>query len=266
LVSKIHNLRVQIFVSYFNLYGLKLSLVTVVYNAQDTIGQCIESVINQNYPNLEYIIVDGGSADNTLNIINQYRQHIHILVSEPDQGIYDAMNKGIRLATGQVIGMLNADDRFADNEVLKSLASAFEQQGAEAVYGDLDIVNQEQRIIRKWRSRPCKKNSFNTGFMPPHPTFYCKRELFEKLGLYSLDYGSAADYELMLRFMHLNKVKSFYQQKVLVKMLTGGVSSKNLKNRFQAWRFDLKAMRKNGVCLPILALILKPIQKILQFI
>ena len=113
LVSKIHNLRVQIFVSFSNLYGLKLSLVTVVYNAQDSIGQCIESVINQNYPNLEYIIVDGGSTDNTLNIINRYQPHIHILVSEPDNGIYDAMNKGIRLATGQIVGTLNADDQFA---------------------------------------------------------------------------------------------------------------------------------------------------------
>jgi len=258
-------LRVQIFVSFSNLYGLKLSLVTVVYNAQHSIGQCIESVISQNYLNLEYIIVDGGSTDNTLNIIEQYRQHIHILVSEPDLGIYDAMNKGIRLATGQIVGMLNADDQFADNEVLKSVAAAFKQYDADVVYGDMDIINQEQRIIRKWRSRPCNNNSFNLGFMPPHPTFYCKRELFEKFGFYSLNYGSAADFELMLRFLHLNKIRSFYLKKVMVKMLTGGVSSKSFKNRINAWRYDLKAMRKNGVTVPLLSLILKPARKIIQF-
>jgi glycosyltransferase involved in cell wall biosynthesis len=247
------------------LYGLKLSLVTVVYNAQDTIGQCIESVINQNYPNLEYIIVDGGSTDNTLNIIEKYRSHVHILVSEPDQGIYDAMNKGIRLATGQLVGILNADDQFADNEVLRSVAAAFEQHDAGIVYGDLDIIGHQQQIIRKWRSRPCTGNSFNLGFMPAHPTFYCKRELFEKLGLYRLDYGSAADFELMLRFMHLNKIRSYYLKKVMVKMRTGGVSSKSFKNRLNAWQFDLKAMRENGVSLPLLALILKPVQKLIQF-
>jgi glycosyltransferase involved in cell wall biosynthesis len=248
------------------LYGLKLSLVTVVYNAQDSIGQCIESVINQNYPNLEYIIIDGGSTDNTLNIIEQYRSRIHILVSEPDHGIYDAMNKGIRLATGQIVGMLNADDQFADHEVLRSVATAFEQHDTGVVYGDLDIIGHRQQIIRKWRSRPCNGNSFNLGFMPPHPTFYCKRELFEKLGFYSLDYGSAADFELMLRFLHFNKIRSFYLKKVMVKMLTGGVSSKSFKNRLSAWRFDLKAMRKNGVRLPFLAFILKPVQKLIQFI
>lgn len=247
------------------MYGLKLSLVTVVYNAQDSIGQCIESVISQNYPDLEYIIVDGGSTDKTLNVINQYRSHINILVSEPDLGIYDAMNKGIRLATGQLVGMLNADDQFADNEVLKSVADAFDQHDTGVIYGDMDIVSHGQQIIRKWRTGPCNDNSFNFGFMPPHPTFYCKRELFERLGFYSLDYGSAADFELMLRFLHLNKVKSYHLKKVMVKMRTGGVSSKSFKNRIKAWQFDLKAMRKNGVTFPLMAIILKPVQKIFQF-
>ncbi|HMG09128.1 MAG TPA: glycosyltransferase family 2 protein [Mucilaginibacter sp.] len=245
---------------------MKLSLVTVVYNAQDTIGQCIESVISQNYQNLEYIIVDGGSTDNTLQIINQYRSRINILISEPDKGIYDAMNKGIKLATGQIVGTLNADDHFADHEVLLSIAKVFEQQDIDAVYGDLEIINQHHQIIRKWCSGQCNSSSFNLGFMPPHPTFYCRRNLFEKFGFYSLEYGSAADYELMLRFIHLYKIRSFYLKKVMVKMRVGGISSKNLKNRTKAWAFDLKAMRKNKIMFPLLALMLKPLRKIIQFI
>jgi len=259
-------LRAYTFVFFFNLYGLKLSLVTVVYNAQDTIGQCIESVISQNYQNLEYIIVDGGSTDNTLQIINQYRSRINILISEPDKGIYDAMNKGIKLATGQIVGILNADDHFADHEVLLSIAKVFEQQDIDAVYGDLDFINQHHQTIRKWCSGQCNSSSFNLGFMPPHPTFYCRRNLFEKFGFYSLEYGSAADYELMLRFIHLYKIRSFYLKKVMVKMRVGGISSKNLKNRTKAWAFDLKAMRKNKIMFPLLALMLKPLRKIIQFI
>lgn len=248
------------------MYGLKLSLVTIVYNAQDTVGQCIESVISQNYPDLEYIIIDGGSTDNTVEVIKKYLPYINILVSEPDNGIYDAMNKGIKLATGQVVGMLNADDRFADHEVLQTVAKAFEQQRAGAVYGDLDIVNGHDRIIRKWRSGQCGDGSFNLGFMPPHPTFYCRRQLFEKFGFYSLEFGSAADYELMLRFMHGHKINSIYLKKVMVKMRTGGVSSKNLTNRIMAWQHDLKAMRKNKIRLPLVTLMLKPFRKIFQFI
>ncbi|WP_255486971.1 glycosyltransferase family 2 protein [Mucilaginibacter sp. SP1R1] len=245
---------------------MKLSLVTVVYNARDTIGQCIESVISQNYSNLEYIVIDGGSTDGTLQVINQYRSHINIFVSEKDSGIYDAMNKGIALATGEVVGTLNADDYFADGQVLQSVVQAFEQYPVNVVYGDLDIISQQYKIIRKWRSRPCKGSSFNWGFMPPHPTFYCKRSLFTQYGLYSLDYGSAADYELMVRLMHLHQVKSYYLKKVMVKMRVGGVSSKSLNNRVKAWQFDLKAMQKNKVRFPFLALVLKPLQKIFQFI
>lgn len=253
-------------VFFFNFYGLKLSLVTVVYNAQDTIGQCIESVISQNYPDLEYIIIDGGSTDNTIQVINQYLPHINILVSESDGGIYDAMNKGIKLATGQVVGTLNADDYFADHEVLQTVAKAFEQQGTDIIYGDLDIIDGHNRIIRKWRSRQCQSSSFNLGFMPPHPTFYCRPQLFEKFGFYNPEFGSAADYELMLRFMYRYKANSIYLKKVMVKMRTGGVSSKNLKNRIMAWKFDLKAIRKNKITFPVITLLLKPFRKIFQFL
>ncbi|WP_184544937.1 glycosyltransferase family 2 protein [Mucilaginibacter sp. FT3.2] len=245
---------------------MKISIVTVVYNAQDTIAQCINSVISQKYPDIEYIIVDGGSTDNTLQIIDQYASFINVLVSEPDQGIYDAMNKGIKIATGQVVGTLNADDQLAGDMVLSAVAEAFINQGADAVYGNLHIVNQAGKIIRKWHSKQCGKNSFNRGFMPPHPTFYCKRELFSKLGFYSLAYGSAADYELMVRFMYLHHIKNFYLNVVMVTMRHGGVSNSSFKNRIRAWGFDLKAMRKNNIKFPLLALFLKPLRKAYQYI
>ncbi|MBB6110899.1 glycosyltransferase involved in cell wall biosynthesis [Mucilaginibacter lappiensis] len=259
-------MRVYIFVFFSNLYVLKLSLVTVVYNAQDTIKQCIQSVISQNYPNLEYIIIDGGSTDHTLQIINEYREYIQILVSEPDKGIYDAMNKGIRLATGDIVGMLNADDHFADERVLHSIAGVFTQHDVEALYGDLDIVDQRQQVIRKWRSGKCNHNSFKLGFMPPHPTFYCRRSLFDQFGFYSLDHGSAADYELMLRLMYRHQIRSYHLKMVMVNMSAGGISSKNLKNRVKAWQFDLLAMRQNKIPFPVLTLALKPLRKIVQFL
>lgn len=245
---------------------MKVSLITVVYNAQDTIARCIESVISQKYPDVEHIIIDGGSTDNTLQVINQYRSSISHFVSEPDKGIYDAMNKGIKLATGQIIGTLNADDRLADAEVLSAIVRTFTENDAEAVYGNLLIVSPGGKIIRKWNSKQCGAGSFNRGFMPPHPTFYCKRQLFQKLGFYSLQYGSAADYELMVRFMHRHKIKNFYLNKVIVIMQGGGVSNSSLKNRFKAWGFDLKAMHQNNVMIPLLALVLKPLRKIYQYI
>ncbi len=250
---------------FFILLDLKISIVTVVFNAQDTIAQCIESVICQKHPDIEYIVIDGGSTDNTLRIIDRYRSAISVLVSEPDKGIYDAMNKGIKMATGKIVGTLNADDRLAGDDVLSVIAQAFTQADPDVVYGNLNIVNPDGKTTRKWVSKPCGKNSFNRGFMPPHPTFYCKRYLFEKMGFYSLEYGSAADYELMVRFMHRHKIESYYLNKIMVTMLNGGVSSRSFKNRIAAWRFDLKAMKENNIRFPALALMLKPIRKIYQY-
>jgi glycosyltransferase involved in cell wall biosynthesis len=246
--------------------GLKISLITACYNAEAHISRCIESVLAQKYPDLEYIIIDGGSTDNTLSIINKYNHHISRIVSEPDKGVYDAMNKGIELATGDIVGTLNADDFFADSEVLKTIGNAFSVQNADIVFGDLDYVDLNETIIRKWRTKAYIKGIYNWGWMPPHPTFYCKKRLFEKLGLYRLDYGTAADYELMLRFMHPNQWNTFYISKVFVKMQRGGMSNKSLINRGKAWRNDLKAMRSHAINFPLLTLILKPIRKIWQFL
>ena len=244
---------------------LKISLITVCYNAASTIDHCIRSVISQDFKNIEYIIIDGGSTDGTVEIINQYKDHVSIFLSEPDAGIYDAMSKGIKLATGDVIGMLNADDSFADDNVLSTVNEAFKQQNTPIAYGDLDYVNPKGDIIRKWRSGRYVYGMFNRGWMPPHPTFYCKRELFYKYGFYSLAYGTAADYELMLRFMHRHGVNAFYIKKVLINMKIGGISNKSFGNRVKGLFFDLKAMRNNGILLPIITLLCKPLRKIGQY-
>ncbi|HTI60968.1 glycosyltransferase family 2 protein [Mucilaginibacter sp.] len=245
--------------------NLKISVVTVVYNAQNTIEKCLDSVARQKFNNIEHIVIDGGSTDDTVHIIKKYSNNIQVFVSEPDEGIYDAMNKGIRLATGDIIGTLNADDYLANDEVLIDIAAAFASQETDVLYGDLDFIEPDGNIVRKWRSGGYKYGKFNWGWMPPHPTFYCKRTLFERLGGYRLDYGSAADYELMLRFLHANKMSVFYLQKVIVKMYVGGVSNKNLINRVKALRFDLKAMRNNDILFPFITVVYKPLRKILQF-
>ncbi|RZA02809.1 MAG: glycosyltransferase, partial [Sphingobacteriaceae bacterium] len=208
------------------MHNLKISLITVVYNAQSNIKRCIESVLSQNYTNIEYVIIDGGSTDGTLQIIEQYKPYINIFLSETDKGIYDAMNKGIKLATGDIIGTLNSDDFFADNDVLTCIANAFEENKTDIVYGDLDYINLKGKIIRKWESGAYREGLFNWGWMPPHPTFYCKRLLFEQFGAYNLQYGTAADYELMVRFIHLNKTSVYYLNKTIIKMTLGGASNK----------------------------------------
>jgi len=243
----------------------KISLITVVYNAENTIADCIESVIGQNFRNIEYVIIDGASTDGTLQIIEKYKHHLTHFVSEPDKGIYDAMNKGINLATGDVVGILNADDFFTDNTVLSAIHNAFVEKNTDIIYGDLDYINSGGKVIRKWRSGGFTSTSLNLGWMPPHPTFYCKRNLFEKYGLYSLNYGTAADYELMLRYLYTNKLRAFYINKVIIKMKTGGKSNKSLTSRVKGSFFDLKAMRDNRILLPFLALIVKPLRKIIQY-
>ncbi len=246
--------------------SISISLITVTFNAARTIERCIQSVIDQGYPCLQYIIIDGLSTDGSMAIINKYQQYISHIVSEPDSGIYDAMNKGIAMATGNVVGILNADDYFADNTVLNKVAQAFAQPDIDIIYGDIDYVTMSGKITRKWRPEMYRRSSFNWGWMPPHPSFYIKRELFSVSGAYQMQYGSAADYELMLRFMHKTPVKVHYLNVLMVKMQTGGVSNKSLLNRIKAWHNDLKAMKANGITYPYIAVILKPIRKLLQYI
>lgn len=243
-----------------------VSLITVTYNAAATIEKCILSVIAQRFENLQYIIIDAQSTDGTLAIIGKYRDHIDIVISEPDEGLYDAMNKGIGLATGEIIGMLNADDYFANDDILENVARSFESSGADIVYGDIDYINKQGKIIRKWRSGGYKPGSFNWGWMPPHPSFYARRQCFTIYGLYNVNYGTATDYELMLRFIHTNKAPVFYLPRVMVKMLIGGLSNRQFSSRLKAWQNDYKAMRANKLLFPLFSIVFKPLRKIFQFI
>lgn len=245
---------------------IKISLITVCHNAADTIQRCIDSVRGQRYAHVEHIIIDGNSIDGTLELILKNKSDNYFFTSESDSGMYDAVNKGIRQATGDVIGLLNADDYFADEYVLGDIANVFSSAGADILYADLDYINGKGGIVRKWRSGNYIPDKFNRGWMPPHPTFYAKKKLFDDFGLYNTGYGTAADYELMLRFMYLKKAKISYLNRVIVKMATGGISNKKLHNRVMAWQSDFKAMKNNHIKYPFIGIMLKPLRKIPQFI
>jgi glycosyltransferase len=236
-------------------------------NSSSTIQDTLRSIASQSYPNIEHIIIDGLSTDDTLKIISGF-PHVSTCISEKDEGIYHAMNKGIELATGDVVGILNADDMYAHQDVLKDVMDLFEDSSIDAVYGDLDFVdaNDLLKIKRRWRSGGYNKNSFYNGWMPPHPTFFVRSDAYRKYGKFNTALSSAADYELMLRFLLKNEIKVAYLQKVMVKMRQGGKSTSSIINRLVANREDRLAWRLNGLKPHFFTLILKPLRKIKQFI
>lgn len=246
---------------------MKVSIITVTYNAEEFLEQCICSILSQTYTNIELIVVDGGSTDSTLTILAKYRQRIAVLISEKDEGIYDAMNKGIAVASGEVIGMLNADDYYAYDNAVKDLVAAFDNPDCEIAYGNICYVkkNDTNHVLRKWVSKPFNRTSMKWGWMPAHPTFYARKTLFETYGKYNLNFYSAADYELMLRFLYLKKIKSIWVDKILVIMRAGGVSNRTVKNRLTASYNDYKAMKSNQVEFPALKIFVKPLRKLGQY-
>jgi len=246
---------------------MKISIITAVLNSKDFIGECIQSVLHQTHKNIEYIVIDGKSTDGTLETIKKCQSGIAKLVSERDDGIYDAMNKGIRFATGEVIGIINADDFYPDSGILEKVAQIFENEHIESCYGDLEYVDAVDtgKVIRYWRSGPFHINKFYWGWMPPHPTFFVRRSVYRQYGLFNLTLGSAADYELMLRFLVKHRITAAYIPEVLVKMRTGGVSNASVKNRFRANRMDRIAWDVNGLKPYPWTLICKPLRKVYQF-
>ncbi len=246
---------------------MTVSIITVVYNGAETIAQAIESVLGQSYPDIEYIIIDGASTDGTQDIVKQYGNRISQFVSEPDGGLYDAMNKGVQRATGDIIGILNADDLYRHNDIITRIVDTFRQHEADAVYGDLVYAHREQpdRITRYWQAGRYKPGAFLRGWMPPHPTFFVKASVYRQHGYFTTSLRSAADYELMLRFIHKNKIQLAYLNEVIVVMRLGGVSNSSLQNRIRANKEDRVAWQMNGIKPGWFTLWLKPLRKIGQF-
>lgn len=246
---------------------MKISIITVTYNSAATIEQTIRSVTGQSHEDIEYILVDGKSTDGTLKIAENYKDSIDKLVSEKDKGLYDALNKGIALATGEIIGILHSDDFYIDAHVIRKYAETFANSQADAVYGDLYYVDKTNtdKIIRKWKSGVYKEHSFANGWMPPHPTFFVRKEVYQKFGVFNTEFKSAADYELMLRFIEKNKISIAYLPEYTVKMRMGGKSNVSVQNRLNANLEDRRAWEINGLKPRFYTLYLKPFRKLLQF-
>lgn len=246
---------------------LRVSIITVCYNNAQTIDDTIKSVVLQDYKHIEYILIDGASTDDTLQIINRYKEKISTLVSEKDDGIYFAINKGITLATGDVIAILHADDFYADSTVISKVVEAFEKSQSETVYGDLQYVDRDEttKVIRNWKAGEYIRDQFLKGWMPPHPSFFVKRNCYTQFGSFNTSLRSSADYELMLRFLYKHNCKAAYIPETLVKMRAGGQSNKSLKNRIHANREDKKAWELNGLDPHFLTFIRKPLSKLKQF-
>ena len=229
---------------------MKISIITVVWNNVKTIKDTIDSVLSQTYKNIEYIVIDGGSTDGTLSLLESRRDQLSALVSEPDEGIYDAMNKGIKLAKGDVMGFLNSDDFYLNDKVISKVASEFERDiFLDASYANLIYVDQTNtsKIIRYFKTGEFKQGLFLKGWCPAHPTFFVRRSVYERNGNFDLNYHFASDVELMMRFLEIHKIKSLYIPEVMVKMRMGGVSNRNLKNIWLANKEIINSFHKNGL-------------------
>jgi glycosyltransferase len=246
---------------------VRISVVTAVFNARETVTIALDSALAQAGVDFELVVIDGGSTDGTLGVLSGYTGRIGTLLSEPDHGIYDALNKGIRSASGDVVGFLHSDDIFADSSVLSRVAAAFADPGVDAVYGDLVYVdrNDPDQVIRYWRAGEFSRERLGWGWMPPHPTFYVRRSVYERLGAFDISYRIAADYDCMLRFLGPGGLRVAYIPEVLVKMRLGGASNRTLRNIVQKSSEDLRALRSNGVG-GIGTLIWKNVSKLPQFL
>lgn len=243
---------------------MKISIITASYNSSKTIAECIESVYKQTYSNIEHIIVDGASTDKTLEIINTTPNRVTKIISEPDKGIYDAMNKGIKLASGDVIGILNSDDFLTSDNVIEKIADTLKSKQIDGIYGDICFVRPENtsKVVRYYTSRLFKPFMFRFGFMPPHPSFYVRRKWYENLGLYKTDYKIAADYELLIRFLNVNKVRTNYLNTCIVTMRTGGESTRNLKSNWILNKEIVRGCSENNIYTNMFFLSLKYLFKI----
>lgn len=244
-----------------------ISILTVTHNAFSTLAENIQSVEDQDI-DVEHILIDGASSDGTLDIVKGYHHHLSRVVSEPDKGIYDAMNKGINIASGEIIGILNADDYYPDTSILSRVKEVFQDESVDACYGDLIYVDKQDKgkIVRYWRSGKYEPKNMYWGWMPPHPTFFARASVYKKYGKFNLDIGSAADYEIMLRFLLKHQIKVAYIPHVIVHMRSGGISNANLSNRWVANKMDRKAWEVNDLKPYPWTLYAKPLRKVGQWL
>ena len=247
---------------------MKVSVITTTFNSAKSIESCLCSVLNQNYNNIEYLIIDGESKDQTLAILNKFVADFNQIriFSEKDKGIYDALNKGINLASGDIIGFIHSDDFLESNDIINQIVSMIKSESLDGVYGDLQYINRNnpQTIIRSWKSLDYHKSLLKRGWMPPHPTLFLKKEVYEKHGLFDLSYKISADYDFILRIFKDSELKFGYIPKVITKMRTGGISNRNLKNIIKKSIEDYRAIRSNNVG-NFLTLIRKNTSKLKQF-
>jgi len=246
---------------------MKISIITVSKNAINNIKQCIDSILSQTYRNVEYIVIDGASTDGTVNIIKQYNGRISKWISEEDSGIYDAMNKGINIASGDIVGFLNSDDIYTGPDILELVAETFQTNNTDSCYGDLVYVSKDDtnQVIRNWKSREFNYELFKNGWHPPHPTFFVKKNVYDKYGVFDTKYKIGADYALMLKFLIKHKISVKYIPEVLVKMRVGGSSNKNLFNILRANLECYKAWREYGLNVSPLFILKKPFSKLIQY-
>ena len=242
---------------------MKTSLVTISYNSQVLINKTLESVKTQTFKKFEHIIIDGKSTDKTLSIAKKF-DHISKIISEPDKGIYDALNKGIKNSTGEIIGFLNSDDTFYDENSLQHIVDAFDKD-TDCIFGDLIYTDKNDKVKRVWKSSAFKKGAFKKGWMPAHPTFYCRRSVYEKLGLYDDSFKIAGDFELMLRFLEKHNIRSKYIPRTLVNMKVGGASNNGIKSKLDILKEEFRAFNQNNIPVNKLSYIFHKAKKIKEF-
>ena len=245
----------------------KVSIITASYNARETIADTIESVAEQTHPRIEHIVIDGASTDGTVEVLERYRDRLSKVVSEPDEGIYAAMNKGFAMATGDIVGTLNSDDVYVDKNVLGLVAEVFRDNAVEVCYGDIIYMERgdQNRIVRQWKSEPYRPGLFEQGWMPPHPAFFIRRSALERVGPFEANYRFAADFDFMLRALHVQQLRSSYVPHELVKMRVGGETNSTvinvLKGNIEAYR----SCRKHGLDVSPLFIVRKILRKLPQY-
>lgn len=247
---------------------MKVSLITVAYNAETYIESCIRSVLSQDYPSIEYIVIDGASTDRTLLLVEGFGEQISVLVSEPDKGIYDAMNKGLALATGDIVGILNADDFYPHAGVLSRVVREFQEKGVDTVFGDLVYVREDkpEEVVRFFPGKGFHPQQMRKGLMPPHPTFFVRRELYEQHGYFDDSYTICADFELMVRLFHQHSVSYSYIPETLTHMRAGGVSTRGIRSTLTINQEMLRACNTHGVSTSLLRIYSKYMTKVFQLV